>query len=79
MEFFKVINLEQSEEQVLLVKNQDKDNNKFNVELFINVKGETHNAKFSFESEIDRDNAFNEYNEVQASAFLEFMHNSVIK
>jgi hypothetical protein len=79
MEFFKVINLEQSEEQVLLVKNQDKDNNKFSVELFINVKGETHNAKFSFESDSDRDNAFNEYNAEQASAFLEFMHNSVIK
>jgi hypothetical protein len=79
MEFFKVINLEQSEEQVLLVKNQDKDNNNFSVELFINVKGETHTAKFSFENESDRDNAFNEYNEAQASAFLEFMHNSVIK
>jgi hypothetical protein len=79
MDFFKVINLEQSQEQVLLVKNQDKDNNKFSVELFINVKGETHNAKFSFETENDRDKAFDEYNEEQASAFLEFMHNSVIK
>lgn len=79
MEFFKVINLVQSEEQVLLVKNQDKDNNKFSVELFINVKGETHNAKFSFENESDRDNAFINYTEEQASGFLEFMHNSVIK
>jgi hypothetical protein len=79
MEFFRVINLEQSEEQVLLVKNQDKDNNNFSVELFINVKGETHNAKFSFENEGERDNAFNDYNEAQAGAFLEFMHNSVIK
>ena len=78
MEFFKVINLEQSEEQVLLVKNQDKDNNKYSIELFINVKGETHNAKFSFEIESDRDNAFNDYSEEQASGFLEFMHNSII-
>jgi hypothetical protein len=79
MEFFKVINLEQSEEKVLLVKNQDKDNNKFGVEIFINVKSETHTAKFSFENEIERDNAFDKYNEDQAAAFLEFMYNSIIQ
>jgi hypothetical protein len=77
MEFFKVINLEQSEEQVLLVKSQEEE--KFDLLMFINVKNQTHQAKVSFDKEEVRDSAFDTYDEEKATNFLEFMHNSIIK
>lgn len=78
-QFFKSIELPQSEEVVLLVKHHDPENKKFVTKMMMNVDGFTHTADLAFEKEEERDEMYDKFDEEQASNFISFMYDSVIK